>query len=232
MKLAIMQPYFLPYIGYFQLINTVDRFVILDDVNYIKKGWINRNRILINGKEKLFTIPLKEVSQNKLICEIEFADNNIWKSKFLKTLNYNYKMAPYYKEAYPVIEDIVLCPEKLLTDYNNNSIKVINRYLGISTVVISSSSIYRNNNLKGQDRIMDICKKEHAVIYINAAKGISLYSKEEFTNNQIELYFIRSNEIWYSQFKNEFVQGLSIIDIMMFNPVSVIQEYLKNFELN
>lgn len=232
MKIAIMQPYFMPYIGYFQLINAVDRFVILDDVNYINKGWINRNRILLHGLEKLFTIPIKAASQNKLICQVELVDDLNWKMKFLKTLNYNYKRAPYYKEAYPVIENIVLCPEKRISNFNHHNIRVINQYLGIGTTVIPSSSIYQNNNLKGQERILDICRKEKATVYINTSNGIHLYLKEAFTQNRVELYFIKSYEIQYSQFNNKFVPGLSIIDVMMFNPVPVIREYLKQYELN
>lgn len=232
MKLAVMQPYFMPYIGYFQLINAVDRFVILDDVNYINKGWINRNRILINGKDGLFTIPLKGSSQNRLICEIEIADIDNWKSKLLRTIYYNYSKAPYFREIFPLVENIVLCSEKSITAYNYNSICIVNQYLTIGTEIIPSSKVYKNNNLRGQERILDICQKEEATVYINAANGFRLYSKREFANNNIELLFIIPEIMEYSQFNKEFIPGLSIIDVLMFNPVSVIQEYLNNFKLN
>lgn len=231
MKIAVMQPYFMPYIGYFQLINAVDRFVIFDDVNYINKGWINRNRILIKGEDHYFTIPLKEASQNKLIHEIEIADDNQWKKKFLKTIHYNYNKAPFYKSVFPLIDTIINHPEKSLSRYILESIIEVNRYLGIRTLIIPSSAAYGNGYLKGLEKIMDICLKEKATTYINPLNGTHLYSKAEFNKKKIELFFLKSGVTIYPQFNNSFIPWLSIIDVLMFNPAEKIQEMLNRYEL-
>lgn len=105
MKIAVMQPYLFPYIGYFQLLNAVDMFVVFDDVNFIKKGWINRNNILVNRQKYLFTVPLKDASQNKLIKEVQIADDG-WQEKFLKTVAQSYKKAEFFDEAFALIEKL------------------------------------------------------------------------------------------------------------------------------
>jgi hypothetical protein len=230
-KLAIMQPYIFPYIGYFQLINAVDKFVILDDVNYINKGWINRNKILSNGSEHLFTIPLKEASQNRLINEIELSDDSKWAGKFLKTIQFNYKRAPFFETVFPVIERIILNSEKSLSLFIYDSIIKINSYLDINTTLILTSALYQNRNLKGQDRILDICIREKASTYINPIGGTKLYSKEMFSENMIELHFLNTKPIKYIQFGDEFVHLLSIIDLMMFNSKEKIQFFIGQYEL-
>ena len=180
MKLAIMQPYIFPYIGYFQLIKAVDKFVIYDDVNFINRGWINRNRILVNGKDSLFTIPLKEASQNKLINEIEVNWDDAWKSKWLKTLEQSYKKAPCFQQVRPILEQTLEQEKTIFSEIIVENLKLINAYLGITTEIISSSSIYQNTELKAQTRIVDICLQEKANHYINPIGGIELYQKEVF----------------------------------------------------
>lgn len=123
MKLAIMQPYFLPYIGYFQLINAVDTFVLLDDVNYINKGWINRNQLLLNGKAHLFTLPLQKASQNKLINQLELSNETKWKDKLLKTIETAYKKAPQFHLVFPLISQILQYPESNLSLFIHHSIQ-------------------------------------------------------------------------------------------------------------
>jgi len=230
MKIAIMQPYLFPYIGYFQLINAVDKFVILDDVNYINKGWINRNRILVNGKEYLFTVPLKKSSQNKLIFECELADDK-WKQKLIRTIEMNYKKAPFFCQNFEIIKTIIDYNEINLSKYLCNQIEVLCNYLNITTEIVKTSLYYNNSHLKAQEKIMDICKKEKTDVYINAFGGQKLYSKEYFKENNIEIKFIKSNPITYKQFNNEFVPWLSIIDVMMFNSKEEIKEMLNKYEL-
>jgi hypothetical protein len=231
MRLAIMQPYFLPYIGYLQLLNGVDKFVLYDDVNYINKGWINRNRILVNGQEYLFTIPLKEASQNKLINEIYLSNDPKWRGKLLKTLEQAYKKAPFYSRAFAVTEKIINLDAEKLSDWIADGFRILVDYLDIQTEIVSSSSIYQNTNLKAQERILDICQQEKAAHYINPIGGMELYDKTVFEQNHIRLNFIKAKPIVYPQFKNEFVPWLSIVDIMMFNEVSTIQGFLNEYEL-
>jgi hypothetical protein len=228
MKVAIMQPYLFPYIGYFQLINAVDTFVIYDEVNYIKQGWINRNKILLNSKEHLITLNLVNSSSFKLINEIEKGHNN---NKLLKTIEQAYKKAPFFHEVYSVIEDILKVNESNLASFLEFSIRKLAIYLGIKTHIVVSSRLQKDFTKKGQDKVIDICKGLNASIYINAIGGQQLYSKEKFSQYQIDLKFIKTNTISYRQFNNEFVPWLSIIDVMMFNSKEEIIEMLYKFEL-
>lgn len=231
MKIGIMQPYIFPYIGYFQLINAVDKFVLYDDVNFINKGWINRNRTLNNGKDSLFSIPLKEASQNKLINEIEVNWDINWKSKFLKTIEQCYKKAPYYQEVATIIEQTLNVDNEPISKVIENNLRLICHYLDIKTEIISSSAIYQNTHLKAQDRILDICLQEKATQYINPIGGLELYDKNIFEAQGILMNFIQSNPIEYPQFKNEFVPWLSMIDVLMFNSKEKIKEFLDNYIL-
>lgn len=230
MKLAIMQPYIFPYIGYFQLINAVDKFVILDDVNFIMRGWINRNRILVNGAEHLFSIPLIKASQNKMIYECELAGGN-WKEKLLKTIELSYKKAPFYNVSFEAIATILGSNEVNLSRWLSFQIKVLCNYFNIKTEIVDSSRIYSNQHLKAQIKILDICKQERADYYYNAIGGRELYEFDDFKNNNIGLRFLNTQSLQYPQFNNEFIPFLSIIDVMMFNDNTDIQKLLNKYEL-
>ena len=231
MKLAIMQPYIFPYIGYFQLIKAVDKFVLYDDVNYINRGWINRNRILVNGNDSMFTIPLKDASQNKLINEIDVNWDNNWKSKFLKTIEQSYRKAPFYAEILPIIENSLEADLEKFSSIIEQNLRFICEYLNIKTEIISSSSIYQNFDKKAQERILDICFQEKANHYINPIGGLELYNKDVFATENILMNFIKSKSVEYKQFKNDFVPWLSIIDVLMFNSNEKINKFLDNYEL-
>jgi hypothetical protein len=231
MKAAIMQPYFFPYIGYFQLLNAVDTFVVYDDVNFIKKGWINRNTILVNEKHYLFTVALKSASQNKLINEIALDDNSGWKTALLKTIHLAYGKAPFFAQVFPLIQDIIGQQETNLSKLIVYSLQKIGGYLSIETKMIISSEIEKNNSLKGQDKIIEICKKLDATHYINAIGGMALYDKTAFSDQNIILQFMQSNAIVYPQFKNAFVPHLSIIDVLMFNAPEQVKPLLDQYEL-
>jgi len=230
MKLAIMQPYLFPYIGYYQLISAVDKFIILDDVNYIMRGWINRNRILVNGEEHIFTAPIVKASQNKKITECKLADGP-WKEKLIKTIELSYKKAPYYNQVYDFIVDSLCYPDTNLSGWLTYQIKKTCEFLEIKTVIYNSSGTYQNNDLKGQERLIDICKKEKADQYINPIGGTGLYDKNIFKNNSIRLNFLKSKAISYKQFNSTYIPSLSIIDVMMFNEKEIITCFLDEYEL-
>lgn len=226
-----MQPYIFPYIGYFQLIGAVDRFVVYDDVNYINKGWINRNSILINGKPGLFTLPLKEASQNKKINEIHVSDDRKWIAKILRTIEMNYGKAPYFKKVFPLVSNILEGQSSSIANYNYQALAAVCEYLKIQTEIVPSSAIYGNEGLKGQDRILDICLRNKTTDYINPIGGMELYTKDTFLQNEIRLNFIKSKDCKYKQFENEFVPWLSIVDVLMFNSVDEINYMLSQYEL-
>lgn len=228
MTIGIMQPYLFPYVGYWQLIDAVDCFVIYDDVNYIKQGYINRNSILVNGKPQVFTLELLGASSNKLINEIQVGKNS---KKILKTIKQNYSKAPYFNDANQLIEDIFNQNEKNLAKFIGYSIEKVCDYLKLSTKLVYSSDIKKNTELKAQDKVIDICSLLSGDKYINAIGGKELYSREEFSQNGLDLFFLDTKEIKYHQFENEFVPFLSIIDIIMFNDVTEVQKIIKSYEL-
>lgn len=231
MTLAIMQPYFFPYIGYWQLIHAVDMHVIYDDVNYIKGGWINRNYILLNGGAKLINLQLRNASPNKLIFETELMCDELYNRKLLKTIEQAYKKALYFNDVFPLIEGIILQNEKSLSKYLAGLITRVCGYLGINTRLVLSSETEKDNSLKGQDKVLEICGILGANRYINAIGGMELYSKGAFEKHNIELSFIKTREIKYKQYNNEFVPNLSIIDVMMFNSKEEIKRMLNEYDL-
>ncbi len=231
MKLAIMQPYFLPYIGYFQLIDSVDLFVVYDDVNYIKKGWINRNNIQVGHEPHLFSLPLQSVSQNKYINETQLDANPVWKSNLLKTIQQSYRKAPFFDAVFPLLESIVVYEEQNLARYCAHSLQEISSYLQLGTRFVTSSEIAKNHSLKGQEKILELCKKLHATEYINAIGGMALYDRNAFSDAGITLHFLKTNPINYRQFKAEFIPWLSIIDVMMFNDITQTKALLQQREL-
>ena len=232
MKAAIMQPYIFPYIGYFQLINAVDRFVIYDDVNYINRGWINRNNILVGGKPNLFSIPLAGASQNKKIFEIYIEDSGKWVGKFLKTIEMNYKKAPFFEPVFSLMQNVIFNSENTaISALNYSGITAICNYLNITTEIISDSVRFNNSNLKGQYRILDICKQLGADHYINPQGGMEIYSKKLFNDENIRLNFIVPSAVSYRQFQDEFQPWLSIIDVIMFNSKEATGNLLVQYEL-
>lgn len=228
MTIAVMQPYFFPYIGYLQLIGAVNIFVIYDDVQYIKKGYINRNVILSNNEPYRFTLQLIGASQNKLISEIGVGNNA---KKILKTISHSYTNAPYFKERYSIIEEIFLNRENILAKFVGHSLEVTSKYLGIKTKFIYSSSVEYNRNLKAQDKVIDICKKIKSKSYINSIGGKEIYNRDYFKNEGIKIHFLKPKITKYKQFHDEFVPYLSIIDVMMFNSKEEISIMLNNFDL-
>lgn len=229
MKLGIMQPYFIPYIGYWQLLNAVDQYVIYDDVNFIKGGWINRNRILVNKVPQYFNIPMLGASPNKLIKEVRVNQDEKIINKNLRIAQAAYAKAPYFHEVYPMIEEMLRCGEENLASYIAVSTRLICDYLGVTTKLLLSSKIPKNNRLTGQDKVLEICKVLEASDYYNAIGGRELYSFEVFRDNGLNLHFLKRNEIRYKQFGEEFYPDLSIVDVMMFNSKTQIQKMLGEY---
>ncbi len=232
-KIAIMQPYVFPYLGYFQLINAVDTFVFLNDVNFIKKGFINRNNILINGNKNRFTIPCKSISQNKLINKTILDFDAEAKSKFLKTLTFAYSKAPFFNDVFPLISYFITeTASQSISEFAIESVKLVSNYLGLEKKwVLSSNSHSDSIEMSKEKRIINIAQKEKASVYINPIGGIELYSKIDFNNQNIQLNFLKSKEIHYKQFNNDFVPWLSIIDVLMFNKKDELAKLLSKFNL-
>ncbi|UTF94156.1 WbqC family protein [Elizabethkingia anophelis] len=232
MKAGVMQPYFFPYIGYFQMIKAVDCFVFYDDVNYIKGGWINRNRILINNDAKYITVPLNEASSNKLINEICIKHESKEYRNIIKTIIQNYGKAPYFEEVFSLINKVINSDVKNISELAIKSVTEVCKYLNIETRFKISSEYFRDT--KGLDRtqrLLAICKRLNAAQYINAIGGLELYSKKDFICENIELKFMQPSSVYYKQFGDEFFGGLSIIDVLMFNSPEEINIMLSQYKL-
>lgn len=230
MTLAIMQPYFFPYIGYFQLIHSADRFVFYDDVNFIKQGWINRNRILLNGKDFLFSIPIENISSYQKIKQTKLNESLFlpWKKKFLNTLKQAYIKAPHYEEVNELFERVLnISGNETIATVSTASIIESCKFIGLNKEFVYTSSVYGNDNLKSENRVIDICKKENATTYINMSGGKEIYNKNKFYQNGIELSFLNAKIDPYKQLSFPFVPGLSIIDVLMYNHKETVYKMIK-----
>ncbi len=228
MILGIMQPYFMPYIGYWQLMAAVDKYVVYDDVNYIKGGWVSRNNILMNGQAHLFTITLNGASPNKHFNEIEVRDDF---KKFRNMLQSCYSKAPYYKEIMPILEQIFVYENRNLGVFLYHSYQVILDYLRIDTELILSSTIEKDNSLRAEHKVKHICHLLEADTYYNTIAGRELYDADDFAQDGITLKFLQPKASPYIQYKNEFVPNLSIIDVLMFNGREGTINLLKQYTL-
>ena len=228
-----MQPYFFPYIGYFQLINAVDEFVIYDNIEFTKKGWINRNRILVNGTDAYVSLPIKKDSDYLPVNERFLADTwEVERKKLLNRIKESYRKAPHFIETYTVLEKCIMYEDRNLFKFILHSVQTVMQYLKIDTKLVVSSSVPIDHQLKSQDKVTAICKERGADIYINPIGGLELYDKETFKKSNLELQFHKANNISYSQFNNEFIPWLSIIDLMMFNDIEEIQSKLEAYSLS
>jgi hypothetical protein len=230
MKVAIMQPYLFPYIGYFQLMKAVDEFVLYDNIEFTKKGWINRNRILVNGQDAYISFPLRKDSDFLDVRDRYLAGN--WETERKKLLNKisgAYRNAPFFEMVFPYIESVLMCGERNLFAFILHSLEVTREYLDINSKIIVSSTLPIEHGLRGEEKVIAICKTREATDYINPIGGITLYDRENFKRSGVGLCFIKTADIRYEQFGQEFVPSLSIIDVMMFNSKERIQEYLDSY---
>lgn len=227
MRIAIMQPYLLPYLGYFQLLHRVDTFVLLDDVAFINRGWINRNRLLVNGEEYLFTVPLAGSSQNKLIQDLRLHPDDRARRKLLATIRQAYRAAPEFAQVLPLAEAVLLSQEPDLTTLVLNSLTLINDYLGRPVPLVRSSALAGRGAATGQARIIAICQNLGASEYVNLVGGAALYSAADFAAQGLTLKFLQPVLPPYRQGSGAFVPGLSILDVLMHNSPARTRELVR-----
>lgn len=230
MTIAIMQPYFLPYLGYYQLIDLADQFVIYDNIQYTKKGWINRNRILVNGREQLVSIPLKKGS-DFLNIDQRYIAPDFNRKKLLNLVAEGYKKAPQFLQVFPLIREIVEYKNENLFDFLFHSIQRIAAFMHIRTPIIRSSEIPADHSLHSQERILAICNRLKSQTYVNPVGGLNLYNKSEFARSGVTLRFHNMLALSYPQLNGSFVSHLSIIDVLMFNSPETYPHLLSHYEL-
>ncbi len=225
-----MQPYFLPYIGYWQLIAEADVFIVYDNIQYTKKGWINRNRFLLNGEPAVFTVPLKKDSDSKDVRERSLA-SDFQRGSLVNQLKGAYGKAPFFSQVLPLVESIIRCEEQNLFTYILSSIRAIAGYLGVTTPIVISSTVAIDHALRKEDKVIALCKASGATEYVNPIGGLELYANESFAGEGIALKFIKALPIAYAQFTEPFVPSLSIVDVLMFNNLATIRGMLGAFTL-
>jgi hypothetical protein len=226
-----MQPYFLPYIGYFQLISAVDEFVVYDRIKYTKKGWINRNRMLLNGTDAMFSLPLKNASDSLDVSERELAAD-FRPDALIGRFAGAYRKAPYYAETLPLLERVIRYSDRDLFGYLRHSIESTCAHIGIDTPITVSSTIQVDPDARGLDRVLAICHAMNAEVYVNPIGGIELYARDAFATAGIDLRFLRSRPFEYPQFGGAFVASLSIVDVLMFNSIAAVRRSVEsNFDL-
>ena len=221
-----MQPYFFPYIGYFQLVNYVDRFVLFDDVHYRNKGFIDRNTILMNGSPHSIKLQLRGASQNKLIKEIELGDNG---RKLIETVRHGYKRAEFFSKFFPVLEQILECERRNLSSFLLFLIQKITSYLDIRSEILRSSDIDLPH--AGKDKIIPMVKALGGTTYVNMIAGADMYSCAEFEREGLELRFLKPQLTEYPQLSKTFCPTLSIIDLLMNVDVRQAGNIVKNPEI-
>ena len=225
-----MQPYFLPYIGYFAMLNAVDHFVFLDDVQYIRRSWVNRNRIRSAQGWRYITLPICKQPRGTLISCTRLHEPAETFPKIRHSLLREYTRAPYWEETAALCEELFAEPMASLSRFNAESTRRIARHLGITTSTSLASEL-TPTGLKGEERIVEICGQLGADHYINAIGGRSLYDKGRFARAGIRLSFFQVRVLEYSQGREQFVPGLSIVDVLMFNPLAGVREMLQDYEL-
>lgn len=228
-KIAAMQPYLFPYLGYFQLINAVDEFVLGDVLQYEKESWINRNKILVNGQPMLFSFPLKKDRFDASIREKQFADSIAGdREKLLKTIKNSYSRAPNFAAFFPLLEEIILFPVASLADYAENSIRRICRYAGITTPIRLASELSLPLRMDKQERVVQTVKALNGGMYVNPISGATLYREAYFRERGLQLRFHRMGDVKYRQLKEPFTPNLSIIDVLMFNDPFSLRQMLDD----
>ena len=232
-SVAIMQPYLFPYIGYFKLIHAVDKFVFYDDVNFIKGGWIHRNKLLVNNKENLFTIPLTKPSSFIKIKDTKLNTKiyKIWVLKFYKTLQQSYSRAPFYNEVLQILDKVFKEDvSNNIGDFASKSILEVCNYLDFKKKWYYSSKNFNDTQDIGRtERLIHMSKLLNCDTYINTIGGERLYSIDDFLKENLTLKFLSIKQDVYKQFSNEFIPNLSIIDVLMFNSKDQVKKLLTNY---
>ncbi|MEY2597982.1 MAG: hypothetical protein RLZZ142_241 [Verrucomicrobiota bacterium] len=223
---AVMQPYLFPYLGYFQLASAVDRFVLCDDFQYTRKGWMNRNRFLQNGHATLFTVPLKADARDRDIREREVAAE-FEGGALLRRFRAAYLRAPFLRETLGVVEAALQCESRNLFDFLEHTVRAVCSHLGIGTPLGRTSDLAVSAEQPKEERLLALCRNLGATQCINPIGGVKLYDKERFARDGVELRFLESQPFVYPQFGGEFVPSLSIVDVLMFNSLERVRTVLR-----
>jgi hypothetical protein len=231
MDVAIMQPYFFPYIGYFQLMKSVQRFVFYDDAQFMKGGWVNRNRILYEGQPRWWTYPVVHDDYRLPISGRRYRRSHENDQSLLGKLDGAYRNAPHHADIRGLVQDSLPADEDVVSSLNQHQLTVLSRRLGITCEFHRSSDLAVDDALTAEQRVIAICRQLGATRYINSAGGMSLYQRASFEAAGIELAFLQPRPRPYAQLGQAYVPSLSIVDVLMFNPVDAARAMLDDHDL-
>ena len=229
MKLGIMQPYFFPYLGYFDLINYSDRWIIFDTVQYIRHGWINRNRILKpDGDWQYVTVPLKKHGREILIKDVEISANKDWKTRMLAQLQHYKKKAPYFCETYQLVVECLAVNERSISKLNAAILEKICQHLNISFEweYFSRMNLEMESMKEPGDWAFCISDKLGAKEYVNPSGGATIFDSSKFNEHGIKLTIRNMPALAYECRGYDYIPNLSIIDVLMWNTPNTVKEYL------
>lgn len=251
--IAVMQPYLFPYLGYFQLIGAVDTFVLYDNLNYIKNGWINRNRILqVNRSPFYFTLPVAKRNRSFMKIRDVRIQRGPWRRKLLNSIFLNYKCSTFFEDVFPVLENFLHSDTDSLSELNKMSIVGLSEFLQLETRIITDPSLDNLEDMLAKEdrylvtefpdldlnigstkiaRALFLCKYFKADTFINPIGGLDLYPKLDFARNSIGVFFLKMDEVKYRQRSDLFYPNLSIIDVLMNCGKNGTQELLSKFSL-
>ena len=230
-RVAIMQPYLFPYLGYFQLMVACDEFIVFDDAQYVKLGWINRNRILLNGSPEWLGLPVRAAAHELPVNQRKYQFDSIEPRRFLRRIEGVYRKAPFFPRVFSLLQQIIGLSDDNVARFNANQLRTLAKALGIGTPILLASQLAKDMRLKNQELVIDICTSRSATEYVNAIGGKHLYRASRFSRDGMSLRFLHSEAAPYEQFGQPFVPGLSIIDVMMFNPADSIGTMLWQYSL-
>ena len=229
MKVAVMQPYFFPYIGYFQLMHAVDCFVIFDDVQYIERGWVNRNLVRLDDRAIWLTLPVWKAARHLRINERSYALDDQTRGDVLRRIQACYSRSSNHTEMGALVATIMESSESNVARFNGHLLRVIAGVLGIDCAIVYASETADCGTLRGVERILELCRVLGATHYVNAIGGKALYDEAAFSMQGIKLSFLSSKI--EPPILREGPQHLSIIDTLMTHPVSTIRSMLTHHEL-
>lgn len=236
MKLGVMQPYFFPYIGYYQLIDHVDQWVVFDKTQYIRKGWVNRNRVLhpdVNKEWNYITVPVRKHDKSTPISLIEINNDLQWKKEIAGKLSHYKRVAPYYQAVLDLLDECFSQEAELLSDFLITCLSASCERLQIdfSPLVFSKMNLNIDDAKHAGQWALNIASALDAQEYVNPPGGYKIFDEAEFRAKSVNLRFLSSSISSYNQGKRPFVSGLSIIDVMMWNSADQIKEMLSRYSI-
>ena len=220
--ISIRQPGYLPYLGFFKKIQSSDIFVYLDDVQYERGDWDNRNKIRTYEGSIWLTVPVLNKFGQKL-NEVNIANNQDWNKKHRLTIKTNYQKAPYFAKYWKKIDSILSKKWEKLIDLNLALIKYFNSELDLQTRTVKSSELQINS--VGSQRLLDICKELGAKTYLSGEIGKNYLDEKIFRNEGIKVIYEKFKHPIYHQLHGEFIPNMSIVDLL-FNEGENAREIL------